>query len=130
MWHRLRDDERGRKICATEDCCVIATWRFEYDDVGSFFCSACKTKIDTPSEPITELLDHGMSHAQIKHVVDRFLGWRLPDDFHPDGGVSFKKTFNDHMPTPMKNEPIGTNIFDAQQATAMVRYMLEGLPEA
>jgi Lar family restriction alleviation protein len=67
---------------------------------------------------------------QIKHMADRFLGWRLPENFHPDGGISFKKTFNDHMPTPMKNEPTGTNLFDAEQATAMVRYMIEGLPVA
>lgn len=69
-----------------------------------------------------------MTEAQIKHMVDRFLGWKLPADFHPDCGISFKKTFNDHMTPPMKNEPIGTNLFDAMQATAMVRYMLEGLP--
>lgn len=70
----------------------------------------------------------GMTEAQIKHMVDRFLCWRLPSDFNPDGGVSFKKTFNDHMTPPMKNEPIGTNILDATQADAMVRYMVEGLP--
>lgn len=68
----------------------------------------------------------------IKHMVDRFLGWRLPENFNPDGGISFKKTFNDHMPTPMKHEPTGTNVFDAEQATAMVRHMLQGYqpPEA
>lgn len=69
-----------------------------------------------------------MREAQIKHMVDRFLGWRLPEDFNPDGGVSFKRTFNDHLPQPMKNQPIGTNLLDANQAEAMVRYMIEGLP--
>jgi hypothetical protein len=68
-----------------------------------------------------------VTEDQIKHMVDRFLGWRLPEDFHPDAGISFKKTFNDHMPHPMKHEPVGTNLFDAIQATAMVRYMLEGI---
>jgi hypothetical protein len=29
----------------------------------------------------------------------------------------------------MKHEPSGTNLFDATQADAMVRYMIEGLPE-
>jgi hypothetical protein len=29
----------------------------------------------------------------------------------------------------MKHEPSGTNLFDATQADAMVRHMLEGLPE-
>ena len=69
-----------------------------------------------------------MTETQIKHMADRFLGWHLPENFAPDGGISFKKTFNDHLPTPMKNEPTGTNLFDAEQAAAMVRYMVQGLP--
>lgn len=70
-----------------------------------------------------------MTEAKIKHMVGRFLSWKLPENFNPDGGVSFKKTFNDHLPQPMKNEPTGTNILDAEQATAMVRYMIEGMPD-
>jgi hypothetical protein len=69
-----------------------------------------------------------MTEEQIKHMVDRFLGWKLPEDFNPDGGVSFKKTFNDHLPTPTKNEPSGTNLFHHAQAEAMVRHMVAGLP--
>ena len=69
-----------------------------------------------------------MTDAQIKHMVDRFLGWKLPENFSPDGGVSFKKTFNEHTAHPMKHEPSGTNLFDATQADAMVRHMIEGMP--
>lgn len=69
-----------------------------------------------------------MTNDQIKHMVDRFLGWKLPETFHPDGGISFKKTFNDHTAHPMRHEPSGTNLFDYTQADAMVRHMLEGLP--
>jgi hypothetical protein len=69
-----------------------------------------------------------MTKTQIKHMVDRFLGWRLPDNFNPDGGVSFKKTFNEHTTHQMKYEPFGTNLLDAIQAEDMVRYMLDGLP--
>jgi hypothetical protein len=66
----------------------------------------------------------------IQHMVDRFLGWRLPENFNPDAGISFKATFNDHMPFgPMKHEPFGTNLFDATQAEEMVRYMVAGLPQ-
>lgn len=71
-----------------------------------------------------------MTEAQIKHMVDRFLGWRLPEGFNPDGGISFKKMFNEHTPRPMKHEPFGTNLFDANQADAMVRYMIDGIPGA
>ena len=71
-----------------------------------------------------------MSDQQIKHMVDRFLSWRLPENFNPDGGISFKKTFNEHTAHPMKHEPTGTNLFDATHADAMVRHMVEGLIDA
>lgn len=70
-----------------------------------------------------------MNDEQIKHMVNRFLSWRLPDNFNPDGGVSFKKMFNEHTDHPMKHEPVGTNLLDAQQAEEMVRYMIHGLPD-
>lgn len=69
-----------------------------------------------------------MSDEQIKYMVERFLGWKLPEDFNPDDGISFKRFFNEHLPTPMKHEPIGTNLFNYDQARAMVRYMIEGMP--
>lgn len=71
-----------------------------------------------------------MDETQIKHMVDRFLGWKLPrDTFNPDCGISFNnKPFNAHTPHPMLYEPSGTNLFDATQADAMVRYMLKDLP--
>lgn len=69
-----------------------------------------------------------MTEAQIKHMVDRFLGWKLPEDFNPDGGIAFARMFNEGTAHPMKNEPSGTNLFDATQADAMVRHMIDGLP--
>ncbi|MER8540305.1 hypothetical protein NKH17_12700 [Mesorhizobium sp. M1334] len=69
-----------------------------------------------------------MTEDQLKHMVSRFLTWRLPENFNPDGGISFKATFNENTAHPMKHEPFGTNLFDATQATAMVRNMIEGMP--
>ena len=72
-----------------------------------------------------------MTDAQIKHMVDRFLSWKLPENFNPDCGISFNRFFNEynkHAAHPVKAEPSGTNLFDATQADAMVRHMLEGLP--
>lgn len=69
-----------------------------------------------------------MTDNQIKHMVDRFLSWKLPENFNPDAGISFKKFYNEHMTPPSKSEPSGTNLFDATQADAMVRYMVEGMP--
>lgn len=69
-----------------------------------------------------------MTDEQIKYMVDRFLAWKLPENFNPDAGISFKKNFNEHTAHPMKHQPTGTNLFDARQADAMVRYMLSGIP--
>ena len=67
-----------------------------------------------------------MTDDQIKRMVNRFLQWRLPENFAPDGGISFKATFNEHTAHPMRHEPVGTNLFNAVQAEAMVRHMLGG----
>lgn len=69
------------------------------------------------------------SEEQIKHMVDRFLGWKLPENFNPDAGINFKATFNEHTAHPMKHKPSGTNLFDATQADAMVRYMVAGMTD-
>lgn len=70
-----------------------------------------------------------MNDAQIKHMAERFLAWKLPENFNPDAGINFKPTFNEHTDHPMRHEPTGTNLFDYGQATAMIRHMIEGLPE-
>lgn len=70
-----------------------------------------------------------LTDEQVKHMVDRFLGWKLPASFSPDAGISFKPTFNEHTAHPMRHEPSGTNLFDAEQAKAMVLHMAEALPE-
>jgi len=71
-----------------------------------------------------------LNAEQIKYIVDRFLGWKLPrDTFNPDCGISFdKKQINTHPRYPLFYEPTGTNLFSADQADAMVRYMVDGLP--
>jgi hypothetical protein len=65
-----------------------------------------------------------MTEQQIKHMVDRFLGWKLPKDFNPDNGIKYEP----YARSP-GFEPSGTNLFDATQADAMVRYMIEALPK-
>lgn len=67
--------------------------------------------------------------TQIKHMVDRFLAWRLPENFSPDDGISYEPIAGKDGPHPFRREPQGTNLFDATQADAMVRHLLEGLPE-
>ena len=69
-----------------------------------------------------------MTDAQIQHMVDRFLNWKLPQGFCPDGGISFERFGNTGTTHEFKREPCGTNLFGADQADAMVRHMLEGMP--
>jgi hypothetical protein len=74
-----------------------------------------------------------MTDEQIKHMVNRFLGWRLPEQFNPDGGISFQPDYNIEFNAargnpPSRHQPSGTNLFGSDQAEAMVRYMVEGMP--
>ena len=75
-----------------------------------------------------------MTDEQIKHMAERFLCWKLPENFRPDNGISFEPEFNveymaAHGKPPMRREPTGTNLFDYTQAVEMVRHMLGGMPE-
>ena len=64
---------------------------------------------DTPARGAT---------MDIDKLVDRFLSWKLPKDFSPDGGISFvpSKTHPDMW-------PIGTNLFTADQAKEMLAHI-------
>lgn len=71
------------------------------------------------------------SEDQIKQIVTRFLSWKLPDDFHPDDGISFEPFFNIEWNAkqgkpPQRRTPTGTNLFNHTQALAMVRYIIDG----
>ena len=70
-----------------------------------------------------------MTEDQIKHMVERFLGWPLPDDFNPDAGISFEPTYTGVGGSLMKHEPVGTNLLNYNQAKSMVLHMLADLPE-
>ena len=69
-----------------------------------------------------------MTEDQIKHLVNRFLGWKLPHNFSPDNGISFTPIAGVDGPHPFRREPVGTNLFSGTEADAMVRYMTEGMP--
>jgi hypothetical protein len=56
----------------------------------------------------------------VKQAVNKFLCWKLPTDFGPDGGISFDRSGH-------KYEPVGTNLFTATQTEQM---FLDCLPEA
>lgn len=69
-----------------------------------------------------------MTKDQIDYMVSRFLAWNLPENFNPDGGVSFEKFDNVGTPHQYERKPSGTNVLDGDQAEEMVRHMIEGMP--
>ena len=71
-----------------------------------------------------------MTEQQIKHMAERFLNWPVPDGFSPDGGIIFEPVANAGTPHEYRHQPVGTNILDYTQAVAMVRHMVEDLPQA
>jgi hypothetical protein len=59
--------------------------------------------------------------ALIEHMVNRFLGWKIPETFGPDAGVSFDKAYKEKW-----GMPTGTNIFTGREAEQLFEYALEG----
>lgn len=97
------------------------------DHVGSSYGKGPKhpTVIVTHSANTKELTKGTRLYTSAQHtvtddMVSRFLGWKLPDDFFPDAGISFK------APQHPNGWPIGTNLLTADQARAMLEYVLQG----
>ena len=70
-----------------------------------------------------------MTDEQIKHMANRFLVWKIPDSFSPDGGIKLDPIGNKGSAHEYRHQPVGTNLFTYTEAVAMVRHMVEGLPE-
>lgn len=69
------------------------------------------------------------AHRVTDSMVNRFLGWKLPVDFDPDAGISFKAVYNENSPCgPSRHEPVGTNLLSAEQARAMLEHVLQPQP--
>ena len=58
-----------------------------------------------------------------KQAVNRFLGWKLPNDFRPDAGIEFSPSLL--QLNSLHGWPTGTNLFTADQARAMFEYCLQ-----
>lgn len=94
-------------------------------NVANALCSAVSAEqVGLQKGPQTT----GLTRDQIEHMAQRFLGWRLPDTFAPDAGISFERVCNPGSEYEHRNEPVGTNLFTATEAEAMVRHMAEGMP--
>lgn len=81
-----------------------------------------------PREPTDEMEEAGMEaahavNATVSEAVNRFLGWKLPENFSPDAGISFDPAYKEKW-----GMPIGTNLLNADQAKAMFQHCLIGKP--
>jgi len=70
-----------------------------------------------------------LTDEQIKHMAERFLGWKLPESFNPDGGIKFDPIANKGSSHEYRHVPVGTNLWGYDDAVKMVRHMIEGLPQ-
>jgi hypothetical protein len=101
-------------------------WRGEH--LAAMFCAHKCVGIELsqpqPDEPELPLgkLTLSLTDYQVDYMVSRFLNWVLPSTFKPDGGIEYKRPDHPH------HGPLGTNVFDSVQATAMVRHMIQSLP--
>ena len=62
--------------------------------------------------------------ADAVSMAQRFLRWRLPVTFAPDAGISFDRSYCEKWAT----WPTGTNLFTADEAADMMRFVLETSP--
>lgn len=61
----------------------------------------------------------------IGEMVNRFLGWELPQDFAPDGGITFQRESDAEPPIlgrRLQFQPTGTNLLNASQAAQMFEH--------
>lgn len=78
-----------------------------------------------PQQPAAQPVAFDLNAA-----VDRFLGWPLPQDFAPDGGITFDRKVRTAEGEKDRAEmrpawwPVGTNLLTADQARAMLAHVL------
>lgn len=111
-------------LVAKAEASNSAVEALQFTQAALNIANALRVQADTDQQAKKSLTEF-----QIKHMVSRFLGWRLPENFRPDCGIHFDADAAKKMnPSNHRYEPVGTNLFDADQAEAMIRYLLEGLP--
>lgn len=111
-------EQRSLKGKPPLECVVVESDWPEYEPTWK----AIEARV-TGAQPAPSVPDD-----MVERAVTRFLSWKLPKDFHPDGGVVFIPTKGRWYDSP--HWPCGTNLFNAQQARDMLRHVLAAAPEA
>ena len=95
-----------------------------YERAGDLAFMVAVTKFSSLVQPVKQ-----ETVFDVDQMVNRFLGWKLPKDFAPDCGIEFHRIGKPNQPHygRLAYEPVGTNLFTADQAKAMFEYCLQGL---
>lgn len=80
VWHEERDKSLSKQPQSNQ----VVWRRAEHQERIDVIRAALKG-VPQPATP----KEAAMTEAQIKHMVDRFLMWKLPEHFNPDDGISF-----------------------------------------
>lgn len=78
--------------------------------------------LDGARGAVLGMIARRISKPDVADMVNRFLGWPMPKNFSPDGGMTFK------APAHPNSWPIGTNLLNADQAKAMFEHCLATPP--
>lgn len=69
-----------------------------------------------------------LTEQQIQYMAERFLNFPFPvGEMSPDGGISIERPKG--LAEGLYRSPTGTNLLNAEQASAMVRWMTNSMPE-
>jgi hypothetical protein len=110
--------EAFEQLC--RDLCIEKPSR-DYDLVDVVWQACVEAALSQPAA-----VEGCASWIDMDEMVNRFLCWKLPEDFYPDAGVTFNPT--ELQKIGIHPWPTGTNLLHAVQARAMLECVLQGQP--
>jgi len=108
---------QSERVAATDE--QIQGWADRYGERGV----SCSFE---DAQTLIQSIPAAAAVPDIKTMVDRFLGWPLPEKFSPDCGITYTPIIYNGK---IVSRPIGTNLLNADQAKAMFEYVLAASPE-
>ena len=127
----LAERQAARDGVTTDDLHQLAFEHSDTDDAGTGYNFSME-QFDAFASAVFQSVSQLVRVVEaavipdVNKMVDRFLGWRLPEDFSPDCHISFDRESLKQWPGVW---PIGTNLLTAAQAEQMIRHILHFSPQ-
>lgn len=106
----------------TDKCKSWNTMKNTFYGTYQFYFAA---GFEAGQQAVTPIID-------VNEMVNRFLMWKLPKDFAPDGGITFDKTYFNAVTEQREIRdptdpfwPLGTNLLNAKEAKEMFEYVTQ-----